>query len=1601
MRIVKRATAQLLGLVMTIGLLMPTGYIGQSAPRAYADAEGSGAAAEEVLFSEDFESAPLGAALPPGLIPYIQGTRSTVEVAELAGNRVVKLNREATGTEGSPGIVYDFGGALTSGALTVTFDVYREPGQRFIVYGLGEDMNFGNTPALVFVDHNRHYTMNPTYQEVGTNQANRWYSYTLTADLTARTFELAIDGVPITKGPTAFRTDAAIERFAIYNRFGRGGSDNGYQLGAYYVDNLEIRYARELPQPISPAHLAEDVSDTPTFVWRDAGADSYTLIVARTPDFSEVSRTIAGITEPTYTLTSGQALDYDTAYYWKVVAEQDGEAWESGQIYGLRTQLDASGDRVPVVFETAPHAVGPGQTVQVFGERLDGDTLLLKRLPDWDEATIAAAVGTASADPEAIDPAGAAEIDAEAVDERVLRAVMPAADEWGAYALWAVNGSKRGEVRLLNRPTVYYASPDRVNLAGAREVRVIGRNLSHANGDSVSHVYLHSVSGAVYAMELDAVSPYSLEFELPQTLPPGEYGVWVHSGHGGAYGWGEVQTLTVVDEPAPAATYAITDYGAVADDAASDTLAIQTALDTAAAAGGGRVLVPAGEYLIDDTLAVDAGVELAGAGRDGSGAHLSRIRYADTGPIGPAGGGLGPAMVELAAHTALTGLELTGSVSVDRGIVIANGASDVVVRGNKLNTHFPTTGIKGYFGGVYGSGAAQLKRITVEDNAFDGYNAINFDRLTYSRIQGNTVQVRRYTPIVFSGSSRNIVEGNTIDGRNTDGKREANRGITFNYGTDQTGIGPNEMNYVAHNVITYVGNEVYPTNDGEYVLFDNLGDSSFPNTHYFGDVSEASGSEVTVADVSWTTDQMAQLYVLIVDGKGRGQYRKVVSNDHDTLVVDRPWELAPNYTSKLVVARFHAHNLVVGNTAAHNKGNSFLLWGNVIDNVLDGNEAEQGGAGITALDHSGNPNQYGAAYYNTIQHTVAPSVRIGYSEYGIGRNPRDAVIAMGNTLRGNTSASVGMRLNSIQDPSANVRETLIEANAATTPIDVTVNARDTLLRHNRLAGVAWRYSDAGSGTVIEELELPQPPASVKMMPQSDYAELVWDAVYGAEGYNVFRSIYGAQDYALLNAQPLTATTYADAAAAPGELYDYRVAAWTAQAWQGEPGAAIAGFGGAGIASSSLDYSSEQGEGGWSYRDADGELTYNADAWRNADDSVILTRHTAAIDGSDASEAIRQWEAPYDGEARLYGVIRSSGTSLPHGSAWRLEVNGSVLASSALAEQSVIDSVYQVRQGDAVRFVVAGPSGAGLTAVETEVETEYAVHFTREAPIALTPQSGAQEVLVQPTFHWMAIDSADTYTLIVDDDEDLSSPVAELSGLTGDSYALSGSSLLPHTTYYWQVRAHAGADSWETGRQPAVFTTGSAGRTAVLEEDYNATLAGALPPGYSVSSGDGDLITIAGTEDRYDHALRISSAGNGREPRVSFALPQAIDSGVVEMSWDVRHTGNSQLHFALFPGDGPISFKGLFSAYGHYWVDWKKASPYTSTVGQWRHVKLVLDLDAGEYVVDLDGERLGLDSGQQVFELADSQLTTITAQFYADRWDGAVEFDNLKVMTIDE
>ncbi|WP_217592882.1 S-layer homology domain-containing protein [Cohnella sp. GbtcB17] len=489
----------------------------------------------------------------------------------------------------------------------------------------------------------------------------------------------------------------------------------------------------------------------------------------------------------------------------------------------------------------------------------------------------------------------------------------------------------------------------------------------------------------------------------------------------------------------------------------------------------------------------------------GQGADRTTLKYLDTGSIGGRDTGVGPEMITVAGSgTRIEGLRIEGSDSVDRGIVIQAGLQNIVIRNNVIDTWYPGPAKKAMMGGIWGDGGTNgLTRILVENNEITSGGTLNLYKLSNSKISGNTFRGKSWTPVTMTNAYQNIITGNKIDGRDDAGKRGGSRGFNFTLHPSSGSYKPTAMNYIARNDTQYIGNESSPTNDGEILLFDALVDVDTDFTGagnkilHYGNVSASGPNQATIKGMNWNANVLKDEYVLVVEGKGLGQFRTITANTGDTITVDKDWTIVPDTTSRLAVSRFFYKNIVADNTAANNKGNDMRMYGQAVGNIFDGNRsalgdggsptAGNGGVAINSFDR--NLTTYHPSYYNVIKNTSGARAYINFGGNLRIDSPR-SVSALGNTVKNNRVDAIYVASGGYDffpAPKQNIRYNVFEGNEASSPfrIDSPV-AGATIVRNNILPGDApeERYKDYGTGTVIIENDVtlnvakpkpPQPP----------------------------------------------------------------------------------------------------------------------------------------------------------------------------------------------------------------------------------------------------------------------------------------------------------------------------------------------------------------------------------------------------------------------------------------------------------------------------------------------------------------------------------------------
>jgi hypothetical protein len=154
---------------------------------------------------------------------------------------------------------------------------------------------------------------------------------------------------------------------------------------------------------------------------------------------------------------------------------------------------------------------------------------------------------------------------------------------------------------------------------------------------------------------------------------------------------------------------------------------------------------------------------------------------------------------------------------------------------------------------------------------------------------------------------------------------------------------------------------------------------------WHGPVAKAQGNRLWVAGEPFKTD-MSDTFVLVLDGRGLGQYRRVVASTEDTLTVEPPWDVVPDASTHVAVNGAYAETLWIDNTEEHT-ANWTGFWGFNLGHVIDGHVQRDGeGLYLWAWQHE-NPSP------------VAFCDLIGSRVVGRGQIVLRGPLVFGNTVR--------------------------------------------------------------------------------------------------------------------------------------------------------------------------------------------------------------------------------------------------------------------------------------------------------------------------------------------------------------------------------------------------------------------------------------------------------------------------------------------------------------------------------------------------------------------------------------------------------------------------
>jgi hypothetical protein len=122
----------------------------------------------------------------------------------------------------------------------------------------------------------------------------------------------------------------------------------------------------------------------------------------------------------------------------------------------------------------------------------------------------------------------------------------------------------------------------------------------------------------------------------------------------------------------------------------------------------------------------------------------------------------------------------------------------------------------------------------------------------------------------------------------------------------------------------------------------NSGENMYegPGSFWHGQVVKADLRSITVAGEPFAAD-MSDTFVLVLDGRGLGQYRRVVANTRDTLTVEPAWDVVPDQSTYVTVNGAYVETLWSDNAEEHT-ANWTGFWGFNLGHVIDGHVQRDG-----------------------------------------------------------------------------------------------------------------------------------------------------------------------------------------------------------------------------------------------------------------------------------------------------------------------------------------------------------------------------------------------------------------------------------------------------------------------------------------------------------------------------------------------------------------------------------------------------------------------------------------------------------------------------------
>ena len=764
----------------------------------------------------------------------------------------------------------------------------------------------------------------------------------------------------------------------------------------------------------------------------------------------------------------------------------------------------------PIVFWTS-EPVSPGEVVMLYGGDLqDVRSVFISRLHDGPAGepspTRLLAADTKAVEAAALQPSNVS-----------LTFILPKTLQPGVFVL-----NYGGRPVLIDAPEIEWCQPTKLlpglsknEAAPGSTIQIIGRNflLTPESAGSV-RVTLRSNDGRIVPLSVSRPDKYSITARLPVSLAAGKYQIWVHNGNGGSNGWGGGLVLNV-KAPAmwPATVFNVKTYGARGDDVADDSGAFRSALNAANRNGGGVVYFPAGVYRLDGWFFIPKRIVVRGETRG-----LTFLKWPEIAPASISA--FIPAVLYSSGEFGIENLTL---VAANTQTILLDLSWDAFQSGKA-----PVPALQKY-----------LTQPGTERNVF--LRNVDFQLLYYASRSANPAADPRWSLNGFGWKNGELVKVIALEGihnleisgcRFVGGTQRmldvVNARFINNRFDNQwailswTDLGGQYVIFqnnvlngasgwragllaIRHIYCAYNRSNNIVSGEREALTFDVDGvlgrqtptewkGHKLPVVKpWIGRIASDNGATVRLEDAHLPPHAYHGLDLLVLAGRGAGQYRRISDNTENSITVSTPWTVDPGPTSAALAFQLPGRSIFYRNQA---EDTSVLLqiWGYLYDCTFDGNRVvrSQGMWGLSGwfIQWINNDLQVAISYHQGVgpsgdRAEVTPEGGAPYGLMGfvitgtLTSEPLPFPYVRACVIRGN-HLSFGQRVLIMfgyggprrKAPHVAARDVIVDHNAidhASVGIELDANVAGAVINDNRFTGVTepLRLADPTRVRVIQ------------------------------------------------------------------------------------------------------------------------------------------------------------------------------------------------------------------------------------------------------------------------------------------------------------------------------------------------------------------------------------------------------------------------------------------------------------------------------------------------------------------------------------------------------